>query len=563
VTAPLADPISCPGLVDLLAVIASRTWRDVPLGSMMAAGNAVMLAVALLLLARVVRTITSSIIITTAITLAAAASTVFAFALTPSPAAAFVTTIAAWTAILRARREGQSIARARLALGLLALLAATVVPFMVPAAILAGWLGWRFGKVHAALGPVAVLAPAAVAQVALPQGPSTTALSYVQSCVMPHVGITALMDAGRSFGSVIASNPVVTALVVLGLLSLKRLPRDAARSLLPLTAIAFWGLLIVPGPTAWTLTPFVLAFWILAATGLAEVWRALGPTAGGRAGAVALSALLVVLQLVSTHAPRSLDLARDGHDRLSLSMMGAVVGALPRGAGLVEEDAVTDLLTRALPSRVRASDRFHRVTRQPNAITEALGNSRVFALPRSQRVLQYAGFEMIDAVPGVPGLAEIRQAHPCTAGLHGAPASLEPILGQRRFGLVAADERSRDRAVIVFASDVPLSAAPVDWPPDSRRNIQGRVFDLTVAADRTDFSDEITKYQLSSWSRPETRYVTRIEIWRPSGSPLVLPIALGDVAKAGTARVLDSSPGQRLTLCPAFPYEVRPLFRRP
>src|SRR5688572_30673403 len=118
--APSADPISCPGLIDLLAVIASRTWREVPLGSMLAAGNAVMLFLALLLLARAIHTVTASIVITAAITLAASASSVFAAVLAPSAAAALVVTIAAWSAVLRAREDRQDATARGVALFVLA-----------------------------------------------------------------------------------------------------------------------------------------------------------------------------------------------------------------------------------------------------------------------------------------------------------------------------------------------------------------------------------------------------------------------------------------------------------
>ena len=559
---PLADPISCPGLIDLLAIIAIRTWRDVPLASILAAGNVAMLLSALVLLARTIHTITSSFIITLAITLLAAASTLFAFALTPSPAAAFAMAIAAWMVILRSRGDVASITRARVALGFLALLAATVVPFVIPAAMLAVALGWRFGRVHAVLAPAVVLAPALIVQIALPEAPSTVPLTYLHSCVVPLGGLSALWEAGRSLGSVLAANPLVTALAMLGLASLKRLPRDIARSLLPLALIGFWGVMISPQQPAWTVTPFVIAFLILTANGLAEVWAAVGQTVGGRVGAAALSALLVVLEMTSTNAHRDANPTRDGHDRLSLTMMGALVGALPRGAALVQEDAITDLLTRALPSRVRAADRFHRVPQQTAAIAEALSTTRVFALPRAQRVLQFAGLEMIEAVPAVPGLAEVRQAHAC-ASLGGEPAALDPILGKRQFGLVADDRRSRDHVVIVLSADVPLPAGPVGWPADRAADIQGRMFDLTLQGDRRDFADEIERFRLSSWSRPNTRYATRIEIWREPGAPLVLPIALGDMADASVARVLGSSPRQSLMLCPAFPYEVHPMVRRP
>ena len=89
------------------------------------------------------------------------------------------------------------------------------------------------------------------------------------------------------------------------------------------------------------------------------------------------------------------------------------------------------------------------------------------------------------------------------------------------------------------------------------------MFDLTVTTDQRDFADELRWYELSSWSVPNARYVTRIEAWRTPGAPLVLPIALGGTVDIGTARMTGTSPDQHLRLCPSFPFEVHPLVRQP
>jgi hypothetical protein len=342
----------------------------------------------------------------------------------------------------------------------------------------------------------------------------------------------------------------------------RRLAGDVARSLLPLTLVALWCLVVMPDLSAGMVAPFVIVYWLLVAAGLAEVWEATSRTAGGRAGAVALSIALVVLQIAAASARRSMSGPVDGHERLTVAMMTAIVGALPRGAGLVEEDAATDLLTRALPSRLRTPDRFHFVRRDGTAVAHALGNAPVFALPRSQRVLQHMGFELADAPSaGFNGLAEIRAQHACTPELGNAPIPLPLLTGRQAFALVAGHERSQDRIVIVLVGDTPVSVSTVNWPPAAMRGIQGRTFDLTVAADQTDLGEELRSYGLSSWSAQGVRYVTRIEAWRTPGAPLVLPITLGGAVAGGTARRLGASSDQQLRLCPSIPYDVQPLAR--
>ena len=561
----LADPIACPGVFDLLAIIASRTWRDVPLGSMLAASNIVLLALAVGLLARAIYKLTSSAAVTIAITLAAMASSMFAAVLAPSAAAAFVVTIAAWNAVLQSFENLERTAspgghvgrpfRGAVAVLLLALLAATVIPMMLPAAIVAGSLRWRRWHLRV-LAVVAVLGTSHLMQMAMPRD---------HSCVIPHSGWASLSIAGDAIaGAAREAGPLAIALAVLGLFAIKRLPRGVVLSLPILVLVSLWGAALMPDRPAWILGAFVIALWSLAAAGLAEVWAATGGTLAGKVGASALSIALVVLQAVNASTYRDVNPVLDGHEQLTFARMGAIVGALPRGAGLVEEDAATGLLTRALPSRMRTSDRFKIIPRNVTAVAGARANAPVFALPRSQRVLQHLGFEMGDATSaGVPGLAEIRQAHACTDDLGPAPLPLTAITGRQVFALVAGDPRTRDPIVIVLAGDTPLPVTPLGWPQNALRGIHGRMFDLTVATDQRDLADELRSYELSSWSVPNTRYITRIEAWRTPGAPLVLPIALGGPIGIGIARMTGTSPDQHLRLCPSFPHEVRPLVRRP
>lgn len=550
----LADPIACPGVFDLLAIIASRTWRDVPLGSMLAAANTVLLALAFVLLARVIYKLTSSAAVMIAITLAAMAPSMFEAVLAPSAAVAFVVTIAAWNAVLQSFENRERAASPVVALFFLALLAATVIPMMLPAAIVAACLRWRRRHLRV-LAVFAVLGTSHLMQMAMPRD---------HSCVIPHSGSASLFIAGDVIaGAAREAGPLAIALAVLGLFAIKRLPRGVVLSLPLLVLVSLWGVALMPDRASWVLAAFVIALWLLAAAGLAEVWAATGGTMAGKAGATALSIALVVLQVVSASAHRDVNPVPDGHEQMTFAKMGAIVGALPRGAGLVEEDAATGLLTRALPSRMRTSDRFRVIPRSMTAVAEARANAPVFALPRSQRVLQHFGFEMADASSaGVSGLAEIRQAHACTAELGPAPLHLTSMTGRQAFALVAGDQRTRDPIVIVLAGDAPLPVTPLGWPQNALRGIHGRIFDLTVTTDQRDFADELRWYELSAWSVPNTRYITRIEAWRTPGAPLVLPIALGGPIGIGIARMTGTSPDQHLRLCPSFPHEVRPLVRR-
>ena len=544
---PLADPVACPGLFDLLTIIVSRTWRNLPLGPLIVAGNTTLVVIALLLLARAIHTITKSAALTIAITLAAGVTAEFARVLAPSPAAAFAVTIAAWSAIVRTRQSFQS-------LGLLALLGATVPALILPVIAATAWLTRSRGIGRAVLAALLVLVPCLLVQLAL-----STAPSSLLACVVPLGGVLALKGAAELSVKLLTANPVASALAVLGLFAFKHVPREMSRTLLPLIVAAFWAAASLPSETAPVASAFLIVFWVLAGAGLREVWSYAAVNTSGKVGTLALSTALVVLQVLGANARREVTTFNDGHDRLTLTGMSAIIGALPRGAALVEEDAVTSLLTHALPSRQRSSDRFHTVAAGAGAARIALQASPVFALPQGQRVLQHLGFELAPAMAAIPGVAEVKQSVACTADLGSTPAPLAVLQGRLGFALVADDEGSRDQVVIVLNGDVPQSAGPSGWPPESLRGFQGRMFDLTNAVDQHDLTEELRSYQLTSYSLSGIRYVTRIEAWRTPGSPLVLPIALGSPVINGVVRRTTSSPNQHLRLCPSIPFAVQPL----
>jgi hypothetical protein len=534
----LADPISCPGLFEFLAVIASRTWRDVPLGSMLTAGNAVVTFAALLLLARAVHRVASSSGIAVAVTLAAALSFVFAPALAPSAGAAFLVATAAWGVVLRTTESGQPGDFPVGAVAVLALAAAIVTPLMVPAGLVAGWLTRKRSR-HAVLAVAIVFSSCLAVQAAVPHGPSLSGSSF-SACILPDAPALSLIAASRAMFASISANPLVAALAALGIISIGRLTNQVVMSVIVLTVASLWATMVVPEQPVGAMAAFALALWLMAGRGLAEV-----QTGGSKVGAFVLAAVLVALQASSASARREAITPADGHHQLTLSMVGTVVGSVPRGAAIVTEDATIDLLTRALPSRLRSADRFRFVPADPETIAETLRTSRVFALPRSQRLLQQMAVELVDASSlGAAGLAEVRQVHECSAVLGGSPTSLPSIAGVRQLALVAGNEHS---------------CTPIGWPPAAMRGLHGRIFDRSQAADERDFTEELRTYELLPWSAPPTRYVTRIELWRTPEAPLVLPLSLGGPAGAGTARRLGSNPDQDLRLCPSFPYEIRPM----
>ncbi len=540
----LADPSTCANLFDLVVIVAARTWRDTALGSMLAMANAAVLVLAFVFLARAVYRTTASVGVTLAITVAASVSPVFAVALAPSPASQVLAVIAAWACVLRANERRHHAASLVVAVVLLATLAATAPPLTLPAALVGAWLAWRHGTSASAafrLTRVIVTVGAVVAAAILMQ----MVVPREMSCVLPARGLPAIGTAARALGDVVAQSPLAGALAMLGLLSMSRLTPGIAWSLMALAVVSFSGAIIEPAPQPGTMAAFVVAFWLLAATGLRDVWEAARHTTGGRVGAAALSLTLVVLQVlpVTTRDPKGR--VPDGHERLTSAAMGAIIGEIPRGAGLVEEDAATDLLLRAQPGRLRSADRLHIVARDSAAVAAGMAVGPVFVLPRSQRVLQHLGLELTPAGrDGATGLAEVRQAHACTPTLAGRPAPLPQLDGHTQLALVVEDELSRGPVVILLPAAVALSMLPLDWPPEATRGFHGRTFDLTRPDDVRDLADELRAYGLPPYPQPPpSRFVSRIEAWRTPGAPLVLPISLSGAAGTGTARLLATTPG--------------------
>jgi len=578
--APLAEPAVCPGLSDLAAVIMSRTWPDAALGTIVSTANAAALLFALLMLGLVLYRATSSAILTIAAGIAAATSPLFQPVLAPGAAIVFGLAGAAWLAHIDASgtppaSRGRRLVRTT---ALLALASAAAPSLAVPLAIVAGWSVWtgRSGRTAGAKGLAAVMAaafaiglPLLVLAAMPPVQSHPAALSAgAIGCVWPEVP-----DVGRVLvdaRGALAATPMAIALAALGLVAARRTRRDPPVMIMLMSLASIWAAGSDDGSTR-VLAPAALAFWTLTAGGLAEIRRALDFSAPRRVGAAALAVALVglqVLQMPKAILPASL--APLGHDRMSRNSFAALVGAMPADSVLVAEDALTDLLIRALPGRVRESRRLRVIASDRAAVVAALSNDqagiavpgaglRVFALPRAQGRLQHLGLRLSDAGDRrIAGLAEVREGLSCTAPL--AEEWRDVLVPADHLALVAADDGSIGPVLLYLASDAPLSPRAVEWPEGTMRGFHPRAYDLADPTQQRTLADEMTAYGaggIAGWIAGG--HVTRIEMWRVPGAPLILPVALASAPHRARARLTGTEADQRLSLCPWYPYEVTPI----
>jgi len=568
-------------LYDLAAVIASRTWPDAALGTIVTTANAGAVLFALLMLGLVLFRATSSAFLAIAAGLAAAVSPLFLPVLAPGPAIVVGLAGAAWLARVTAL-DGLAASRGRrLAQTTVFLtLASAVVPSLAaPFAIVAGWSVWTglSGRTVRAKGLFAAIAGACAIALPLlvlaampavlshPVGLSSGAIG----CVWPEAPDFArvLVDAR----AVLAATPLAIALAALGLVASRGTRRDSPVMIVLMALASIWAAGSNGDPTR-ALAPLALAFWMLAAGGLAEARRALDFSTPRRIGAAALAIALVVLQLLQMpKATLPTSLAPLGHERISRNTFAAVVGLMPADSLLVAEDALTDLLIRALPGRVRESRRLRVISSDRAGIVAALSNdrvgiavpgARVFALPRAQGRLQHLGLQLRDAGDRrIGGLAEVRQGMSCTAPL--AQEWRDVMVPSDHLALVAADVESSGPVLLYLASTAPLSPRAVGWPEGTMRGFHPRAYNLAEPTQQRTLADEMTAYGaggIPGWVRGG--HVTRIEMWRVSGAPLILPVALAGSPHRAMARLTGAEADQRISLCPWYPYEVTPIGSR-
>jgi hypothetical protein len=282
-----------------------------------------------------------------------------------------------------------------------------------------------------------------------------------------------------------------------------------------------------PDPdAARTLALPVVPLWLFAAAGVARLLDAAGDRAVHRIALVLLMLMLPWL-LWARGAPPSDEPDELGYARVTREDVAAMRLAMPRGASLVRDETVTEVLWRSLhDTRVTfvPADRLQ--------VREALTAGPVYALPRTTRALGRVGIRF---EPGgrldPPGLARATAASLCT------PVGAEPremALPADAIGLtlVADAPDARGPIAVSAASDAPLRFARLDWPRSAERGFFTSGLDVSGAE--------------------------RLEIWRTPDAPRVLTVSVkGTPARLVIRSLTDDD--EPLAVCAAFALPLRPL----
>ena len=553
---------ACPGALEWTAMTVARVGRSMPLGLwLLAADRALSVAAvaAFVVLARRAGGWLAAV----AAALAFAAQPAFAPSLSVfGPAGALVAASVFLALLSRAPASGADWA-AWLAL----LLSAAIAPgATLPLAAVAGWhcaAGPRSSSIlwrRAAMAGAALVAGVVALEALMPGRPPVFALPI--ACLLPSWSESAATLAAVDVRSMLTSaGAFACSLAALGAFSrLGALRTRGAR-----TALAY---AVASTAAAWTapdsarlLAPLMVGFWALVAVGLAEGVRACGVGVGGRVAAGVLVALVPVLQLSArTDAARPpANAGLQGHERTTLQGVSQTLRMMPATSGLVVEDAVTDVLLRALDGAwQRAGKTLQLVPRRRADVTVALGRPghHVFALPAAQEDLWRVGFRLTH-VPDWPGAAELHAGGACTVA-GGEWRDLADLSRSSMLSVVAEADAEEGPILVYAASDQRPAARAVGWPPLTTRGFHEASYDRSTNALPVDAAAREDGLPTGS-PVLGARYVTRLELWRTPGAPRILTVDLGVTPAVAVARLRQDAAVQRLTVCPAFPFTPQPL----
>jgi hypothetical protein len=599
--AVLAPPPSCPGLLERLAIAGARIGRAAPLGFWLVRSNRIILVIALAIFACL------GVAATGAWAIAAAASLAFAaqpaFAITMSAFDPLAVGVAGLTllALLAREPEGESRRESKGSFGgawLCLLLTAAIVPrTALPMAVIAGWQAavassdstMRLRWLIAGAASVALFGIVALLIVSMPSPPPLSSLSSLSSlsiptdpaiaasCLLPRLspqgGLRTLSGLAGSAG------PFACSLAALGAFSLRAgltgrraLSRHGPMVAYVATSAALGetsGMSGISGISGIdrALAPLLVAFWMLTAFGLVEVVRACRRNAGGRLAAAALVILLPLVQIAgrSREPASAVAAAALGHDRMSVDGMRRALQVMPDRSAIVSEDAVTDLLLRALDGTWQRSGKaLQMVSRRQEDVAAAVHDEsghdesvHVFAWPWAQRDLAYLGFRLVDAaLPGVWGVSDVQPGGACHA-LVQAWEAIPDISRSPLLVLVALNAREEGAIAIYAGSDRPFNPRPIDWPAWTTRGFIVSSYALQ-GGDRVRLDHDAVEDGLAG-DHPVLHkpHVVRLELWKMPGAPALSAVELG--ADTSTIAVAHATPAITLQLCPGFPHEVRPI----
>jgi hypothetical protein len=563
----LAAPPVCADAADMIGALAARVFRDAPAGLWWLRANGVLTAVAVAALALTARAM--------AVSWPAAIAAALAFGLLPrfspvvAPAAPATSALAALTLFALVRLGDATLGDSvrwrwrALAWGGLALTALFLPSAILPAVIAIVAVGLflpRLTSSRRSRGLGAVVAVATVALV-LAMGtlaphlpPSLDASPSTWACMLPVSGAAisvAHVVSAVSTHLVAPAGIYALALAALGAFVLW-LRRDVRLAVVMTYAVVVGAaVLLWSDQTADALAPAVVSLWLLTAVGLEETLRQCRRGPGGRLAAALLVALLPGLPFVRPAPRLPAEWTPFGQESLSRQSMQRVLGAMPDGAVLVRDDAMTDVLLRSLADVARRTGKSLRVVDRDSAVLAAeaaRADSVVYALPSTSSVLPLRAFALSDGL--LPGLARVRRAGSCDAITAGWRA-LSSLASSRTFAVVAAADASHGPIVLYVASDTPFAAQPIDWPGATTRGFSWDVFDRapdgSESAREGSFAEDAALLQ-GVWL--DAPHVARLELWRTPDAPLDLGVDLGTTPVAAMARVRpDAGADQHVSVC--------------
>jgi hypothetical protein len=581
--AVLASPPSCPGLLERLAIAGARIGHAAPLGFWLVRSNRIILVVALAIFACLGFAATGAWAIAAATSLAFAAQP--AFAITMSAFDPLAVGVAGLTllALLAREPEGESRQGSIGGAWLCLLLTAAIVPrTALPMAVIAGWQAavassdsaTRLRWLIAGAASIALFGIVAILILSMPSLPPPAIAadpSVAASCLLPRLGSQGTLQnmaegISRALSALVGSaGPFACSLAALGAFSLRAglTGRRALSKHGPMLAYVATSAVMTDRARA----PLLVAFWLLTAFGLVEAVRACRRSAGGRLAAAALVILLPLLQIAgrSRGPAAGVEAAALGHDRMSVDGMRRALQVMPDRTAIVSEDAVTDLLLRALDGTWQRSGKALRMVSRPQEDIAAAvhdeskhdGSLHVFAWPWAQRDLAYLGFRLVDAaLPGISGVSDVQPGGACHAVVP-AWEAIPDISRSPLLVLVAASARDEGAIAIYAGSDRPFNPKPIDWPAWTARGFIVSSY-APQGEDRARLDhDAVEDGLVRDHPVLNKPHVVRLELWKMPGAPALSAVELG--ADASTIAVAHATPAITLQLCPGFPHDVRPI----
>jgi hypothetical protein len=576
----LVPPHPCPGLLELVSIVAVRARLDLTIGAWFGALHALAVIVGLAAFVILASRATGNIAVAASTALAIGLSPAFPRTLAP-PREAVAFAVCACGAVLFTRslnRYASTAMSLRWFPVLVAwMVAALVVPewtigaalgagitFCLIASRLDGTRRYAGGGVMALLCVLLVMMMFAASPGIDGGTSSRSPWQALAACSTPawrQVGLTAVFD--RLLG------PFALALAALGLFAEVQ-TAGWRRCLMAITAglagLALVG--ITPSNAPEAVIPWLVGVWMLAALGFQQV-VSLARSSVTRAIAGLLLVLFPILQVARLRAEeRDNSVHSLGHEAATLRHVIAVLNLVPANATFAEEDATIDLLMRAAVfGGRRAGKPFTIAPRRRDVIKSALDRGPVYAFPRGQEDLSQRGF-VIEPVARigraqdqsdktVEGLAAITGTRPCQI-IGERWVDLAGIGETGRIAMSGDSESAYGPIVLYLGGPMAGEPAPDGWPLRTTRGFRLATFDRETDAHADRLLAEARARELSDGEVFKSPYVTRLTLHRTPRAPLTLGILLGASRPVGVAKgeYFDPSPSSHLTICEAPPVKI-------